>query len=82
VTAEDSTVRLWNLADRQHVADLSAHLSSLNDIVFSPDGTRLASGGTDTNVAVWRLDPTDATHEVCASLVEATPDNLGGTGCG
>ncbi|RSM80018.1 hypothetical protein DMH04_30955 [Kibdelosporangium aridum] len=82
VTAEDSIVRLWNLADFERIADLNAHLSSLNDIVFSPDGHQLASGGTDTNVALWRLDPTSATDLVCSNLVEASPDNLGNTGCG
>ncbi|CAM4235302.1 serine/threonine-protein kinase [Kibdelosporangium persicum] len=83
VTAEDSTIRLWNLADPEPglAANLNAHLSSLNDIVFSPDGTRLASGGTDTNVAVWRLDPADVTRQVCTSLLDAAPDDLGTTGC-
>ncbi|ONI82939.1 hypothetical protein ALI144C_17955 [Actinosynnema sp. ALI-1.44] len=82
VTAEDSTVRLWDLAGHGLVADLNAHLGPLNDIAFSPDGTRLASGGTDTNVAVWRLDPAEANRQVCASLADAAPDDLGGTGCG
>ncbi|SMD25460.1 WD40 repeat domain-containing serine/threonine protein kinase [Kibdelosporangium aridum] len=79
VTAQDSTVRLWNLDTFQHVADLNAHLSPLNDIVFSPDGRQLASGGTDTNVAVWRVDPDDVVRQVCANIDEAT---LGKTGCG
>ncbi|MBP2330587.1 WD40 repeat protein/serine/threonine protein kinase [Kibdelosporangium banguiense] len=83
VTAEDSTVRLWNLADPGHglLANLNAHRSSLNELTFSPDGTRLASGGTDTDVAVWHLDPDDAARQVCVNLIDSAPDNLGNTGC-
>ncbi|HAA73481.1 MAG TPA: protein kinase, partial [Planctomycetaceae bacterium] len=29
------------------------HGPFVNSVVFSPDGTRLASGGNDTNVRVW-----------------------------
>ena len=83
ITAEDSTIRLWNLADPGHelVATLNGHLGPLNDIAFSPDGSRLASGGTDTDVALWRLDPIDALREVCGNLADATPQDLDGTGC-
>ena len=81
VTTEDTVVRLWNLADHTLAATLSSHAAALNAIVFSPDGTRLATGGTDTDVAVWRLDPDTAAREVCANLVDAIPDDLDGTGC-
>jgi WD40 repeat protein len=81
VTTRDSVVRLWDLTDRSLVATLAAHAAPLNEIVFSPDGSRLASGGTDTDVAVWQLDPEKAAREVCANLVDATPDDLEGTGC-
>jgi WD40 repeat protein len=81
VTAEDAGVRLWDLAGHKLIATLIGHASSPNDLVFSPDGSRLASGGTDTDVGLWWLDPRDAVHQVCANLRDAIPDDLAGTGC-
>lgn len=82
VTTEETTIRLWDLTAPDHhlVATLNSHLAPPNEIVFSPDGTRLASGGTD--VAVWQLEPDDAARQVCTNLIDATPDHLDTTGCG
>jgi WD40 repeat protein len=81
VTTEDSVVRLWDLTDQTLIATLTAHVAPLNDVVFSPDGSRLATGGTDTDVGVWRLDPDAAARQVCENLTDAIPDDLEGTGC-
>lgn len=58
-----------------------AATGALNYIVFFPDGRRLASGGTDTDVTVWRLDPDSASRQVCENLSDAISDDLD-AGCG
>lgn len=82
ITAEDATIRLWDLADPRHalVAALDSS-TSVNDIVFSADGSRLASGGAGIDVAVWNLDPAAALRAVCRNLADAGPQYLDGTGC-
>ena len=41
----------------------------LTAVEFSPDGSRLATGGTDTDVGVWRLAP-----DAAAALLDALGD--------
>jgi RNA polymerase sigma factor (sigma-70 family) len=36
-------VRLWNMADGNHVHELEGHVNLVDDLAFSPDGTRLAT---------------------------------------
>jgi WD40 repeat protein len=82
ITAEDATIRLWDLADPHHplIAALTSDYA-VNDIVFSPDGSRLASGGGGIGVALWNLDPATALRAACRNLADAGPQDLDGTGC-
>mmetsp|Transcript_19315 Transcript_19315/g.50215 ORF Transcript_19315/g.50215 Transcript_19315/m.50215 type:complete len:340 (-) Transcript_19315:9-1028(-) len=60
----DNTVKLWRVS---HAADgegtsvsflseLSRHTAAVNCVRFSPDGTKIASGGDDNIVMVWTLE--------------------------
>ncbi len=49
----DSTVRLWDLATRKRVHAPAGHRAAVNTVAYSPDGTRLATGGRDETVRVW-----------------------------
>ncbi|MFC4855360.1 protein kinase domain-containing protein [Actinophytocola glycyrrhizae] len=80
-TVEDPVIRLWDLPGRELRAVLTGHGASLNEIVFSPDGTMLASGGTDTDVGVWRLDPDAVVRQLCENLADAGEEDLGSLGC-
>ncbi|GAB1516049.1 nSTAND1 domain-containing NTPase [Actinophytocola sp. KF-1] len=81
ITTEDPVVRLWDLNSHELLATLSGHGGALNEIEFSPDGTVLASGGTDTDVGVWRLDPDTVVRQLCDNLADAGAADLDGLGC-
>ena len=55
------------------VRTLTAHLSSINSMAFSPDGQTLASGSADKTIKIWSLDSTIARFTLSGhlSLVDA-----------
>ncbi|HYQ65255.1 protein kinase domain-containing protein [Actinophytocola sp.] len=81
ITTDDSVVRLWDLPNRRLLAVLSGHSSPLNEIVFSADGKLLVSGGTDTDVGVWQLEPAAAVRRLCDNLADAGEKRLSSIGC-
>jgi WD40 repeat protein/serine/threonine protein kinase len=49
----DSSVRLWDVATGQRIAAMGGHTNTVEKVVFSPDGTRLASCSMDQTVRLW-----------------------------
>jgi len=49
----NGVIRLWGLAEGGLLRTLSEHTDSVNALMFSPDGTLLASGSSDLTVLVW-----------------------------
>jgi len=49
----DRTVRLYDAATGQVVAELAGHAGRLYSVRFSPDGKRLVAGGLDGDAIVW-----------------------------
>ena len=65
----DNTVRLFDVASRQQVAELRGHTDYVHAVAWSPDGTRLVSGSGDFTVRIWdslspaiRAQTPDVTH--------------------
>jgi WD40 repeat protein len=48
-------VQLWDVASGQRVACLEGHTGGVRCLAYSPDGTRLASGGHDRTVRLWNV---------------------------
>ncbi len=53
----DNTVRLFDVATSQLVAELRGHTDFVHAVAWSPDGTRLVSGSGDFTVRVWDALP-------------------------
>lgn len=82
-TTDDAGVWLWDLSEGTLLARLtSGDGVAINDLAFSPDSQALARAGTDTDVAVWRLDTEDAVRRICRSLRRSTEKSTENPGCG
>ena len=60
----DSSVFLWNPDSGQSLGVLNCESGILRGIAFSPDGKRIAAGGSDRTIAVWDV----ATRHLAARL--------------
>jgi len=56
-THGDGSILLWDVAERERVADFNEHSGAVRAVAFSPDGKRIASGGDDRSIIIW-----DAIH--------------------
>ena len=55
-SCEDTELHIWNAVSGQHIFTFTAHpktLVGMRSLAWSPDATRLASGGGDDHVTVW-----------------------------
>ena len=66
--SSDNTVRLWDVATRQHIATLVGHTDDVLAIAFSPAGETLASASFDNTVRLWDV----ATQQHIATLTGHT----------
>ena len=57
-------MRVWDAASGACVSTLEGHSGHVSSVAFSPNGSRIASGGEDTTVRVWD----SATGECVATL--------------
>jgi RNA polymerase sigma factor (sigma-70 family) len=50
---EARAVRLWDVATGKELGRLGGHRGGISALAFGPDGTKLASGSSDTTGLVW-----------------------------
>lgn len=50
-------IQIWNVKTAQLVVEFSGHKSDVESVVFSPDGTLLASGSFDGTILLWDMKP-------------------------
>lgn len=81
ITTEDSVVRLWDLPNRRLLAVLTGHGAPLNEVEFSVDDKLLVTGGTDTDIGIWQIDPAVAVRRLCGNLADAGERSLESIGC-
>ncbi|OQO00348.1 hypothetical protein B0A48_13695 [Cryoendolithus antarcticus] len=51
----DGAIKIWDALSGQVVVAFNAHRGAVEKLVFDHEGTRLASGGRDTDIIVWNL---------------------------
>jgi WD40 repeat protein len=49
----DSSILIWDVAERRLAAALNGHAGAVRGVTFSPDGQRVASASEDRSLIVW-----------------------------
>lgn len=74
-----STVRIWDLAQRQRSQVLKGHTASPTGVAFSPDGSRLATVGLDSTLRFWNTSTGDQVFRVDLSVMGSSVTYVPGT---
>ena len=53
--SEDSTVKLWELRSKKHIASLEGHKEDITSVTFSPDSSTIASISWDGTILLWQI---------------------------
>ena len=55
-THGDGSILIWDVAERERIANLNEHSGPVRTVAFSADGKLIASGGDDTSIIVWDVE--------------------------
>jgi WD40 repeat protein len=74
-------IRLWDPTTGREIRSLSGHVGSVHALAFNPEGTRLASAGSDRVIRIWdpdsgRILATLEGHSGAVFALAFSPDGL------
>jgi WD40 repeat protein len=55
-THTDGAILVWDVAERQRVANLNEHSGAVYSVAYSKDGKHIASTGEDSSIIVWNAE--------------------------
>jgi WD40 repeat protein len=75
----DGAIVLWDVEEREAVANLNEHYRSVRSVAFSADGKRLASASEDRSIIIWdternRKEAVLVGHNTRVTAVAFSPD--------
>lgn len=79
-THGDGAILVWDVVNRERVANLREHSAGVRGAAFSPDGKRIATASEDQSVIVWdgergQKEAVLAGHQARVTAVAFSPDN-------
>jgi WD40 repeat protein len=80
VACSNGKMKIYEIASGELLEDIDAHPSWVTTVAYSPDGSKLVTGGNDDKVKIWSNDGsllhTCSGHSSDITNVKVSPDNL------
>ena len=72
-------MRLWNIETGKEIKQFTPKFGTMHGVSFSPDGKRLAAGGSNGQIRVWEVETgkelmTYTGHQAKVDELRFTPD--------
>jgi WD40 repeat protein len=85
-THADGAILLWDVNEREAVANFNEHRASVRAVAFSADGRRIASASEDRSIVIWNAESGKKEtvllgHETRVTAVRFSPDGRQAASC-